>query len=158
MPCPISCTISAVFIIGMIYFYFMTDKSEIVKKYMSTLPTDLKNRYEKISKERMMISYYGYMYGFILSLFLIFYNIKIKKEKLSTWAIVCLVMATCFMTNYFYYMLSPKSDWILNHTNNSEQVKSWLQMYREMQYNYHMGIVLGIIGVGILTFAFRYHF
>jgi len=158
MPCPISCIISAVFIIGMIYFYYMTDKSEIVKKYKANLPTDLKNRYEKISKERMIISYCGYIYGFILSLFLIFYNIKIKKEKLSTWAIVCLVMATCFMTNYFYYMLSPKSDWMLNHTNNSEQVKAWLQMYREMQYNYHMGIVLGIVGVGVMTFGFRYYF
>jgi len=28
-------------------------------------------------------------------------------------------------------------------------------MYREMQYNYHMGLVFGIIGVGILAFAFR---
>ena len=155
MPCAISCTISAVFIIGMIYFYYMTDKSEIVKEYKSKLPTDLQKRYEKISQERLTISYYGYFYGFILSLFLIFYNIRIKKEKLSTWAIVCLVMATSFVTNYFYYMLSPKSDWMLNHTNNSEQVKAWLQMYREMQYNYHMGIVLGIVGVGVLALAFH---
>jgi hypothetical protein len=64
-------------------------------------------------------------------------------------------MATCFLTNYFYYMLSPKSDWMLNHTNNPEQVKAWLQMYREMSYNYHAGLALGIIGVGILAFAFR---
>ena len=155
MPCLISCTISVIFIIGMIYFYYMTDKSEIVKAYKEKLPTDLQKRYENISKERMLISYYGYIYGFILSLFLIFYNLKIKKEKMNTWAIVCLVMATCFVTNYFYYMLSPKSDWMLNHTNNSEQVKAWLQMYREMQYNYHMGIVLGIVGVGILTLAFH---
>jgi uncharacterized membrane protein YkgB len=155
MACPISCSISAVFIIGMIYFYYITDKSAIVKEYKSKLPTDLQKRYENISKERMMISYYGYFYGFILSLFLIFYNLKIKKEKVNTWAIVCLVMASCFLTNYFYYMLSPKSDWMLNHTNNSEQVKAWLQMYREMQYNYHMGIVLGIIGVGALTLAFH---
>ena len=31
MPCSVSCMISGVFIIGMIYFYNMTDKSEIVK-------------------------------------------------------------------------------------------------------------------------------
>jgi uncharacterized membrane protein len=155
MACAISCSISLIFIIGMIYFYYMTDKSEIVKEYKSKLPTDLQKKYEKISQERMILSYYGYFYGFIISLFLIFYNIKIKKEKVSTWAIVCLVMASCFLTNYFYYTLSPKSDWMLNHTNNQEQVKAWLQMYKEMQYNYHMGIVLGIIGVGILTFAFH---
>ena len=155
MPCPISCTISAIFIIGMIYFYYMTDKSEIVKTYKEKLPSDLQKRYEKISEERLTISLYGYFYGLILSLFLIFYNVKIKKEKAPVWSMICLVMATCFITNYFYYVLSPKSDYILNHTNSPEQVKAWLQMYKEMQYNYHMGIALGIVGVGIMTFAFH---
>ena len=155
MACTISCMISAVFIIGMIYFYNMTDKSEIVKHYKSSLPSDLQKRYENIAKERMAISFYGYGLGFILSLFIIFYNLKIKGAKMTTFALVCTVMATCFLTNYFYYMLIPKSDWMLNHVNSSEQTKAWLQMYREMSYNYHMGIALGIVGVGILAFAFR---
>ena len=58
-------------------------------------------------------------------------------------------------TNYFYYMLSPKTDWMLSHMNNEKEIKSWLLMYREMQFNYHMGLALGIIAVGILAFAFR---
>lgn len=41
MACAISCTISAVFVIGMIYFYNLTDKSEIVKHYKSSLSSDL---------------------------------------------------------------------------------------------------------------------
>jgi len=155
MACAISCAISTVFIIGMIYFYNITDKSAIVKHYKEKLPSDLQKRYEKISKERMIISYYGYVLGFILSLFIIFYNMKIKGMKMNTFALVCTVMATCFLTNYFYYMLAPKSDWMLNHTNNQEQVKAWLQMYREMSCNYHAGLVLGIVAVGILAFAFR---
>jgi len=133
----------------------MTDKSEVVKSYKEKLPSDLQKRYEKISEERMRISYTGYVIGFILSLFLIYYNVKLKKQKLSTQPIVCLVMATCFITNYFYYTLSPKSYWMLNHTNSSVQVKAWLQMYKTMQYNYHMGMVLGIIGVGVLALAFH---
>jgi uncharacterized protein YacL len=133
----------------------MTDKSEIVKTYKEKLPSDLQKRYEKISEERLTISLYGYFYGFILSLFLIFYNLKIKKERTPVWSMICLVMATCFIVNYFYYTLTPKSDYILNHTNSPEQVKAWLQMYKEMQYNYHMGIALGIVGVGIMTFGFH---
>jgi uncharacterized protein YacL len=147
--------ISAVFIIGMIYFYNMTNKSEIVKHYKSSLPSDLQKRYDNISQERMKISVYGYIYGFILSLFIIFYNLKFKGIKMNTFALVCTVMATCFLTNYFYYMLSPKSDWMLNHINNPEQVKAWLLMYREMSFNYHTGLALGIIAVGIFAFAFR---
>ena len=155
MACTISCMISAVFIIGMIYFYNMTDKSTIVKHYKEKLSSDLQKRYDKIAKERMTISYYGYGLGVILSLIIIFYNLKIKGAKMNTFALVCTVMATCFLTNYFYYMLSPKSDWMLNHMGNQEEVKAWLQMYREMSYNYHAGLALGIVAVGVLAFAFR---
>lgn len=155
MPCSISCMISTVFIIGMIYFYNITDKSAIVRSYKQQLPSDLQKRYEKIAKERMTISYYGYGCGLLLSLCIIFYNLKLKGMKLNTFSLVCTVMATCFLTNYFFYMLYPKSDWMLNHVNSPEQVKAWLQMYKEMSYNYHAGLAFGIIAVGILAFAFR---
>lgn len=155
MACAISCMISAIFIISMIYFYNLSDKSEIVKYYKSSLSTDLQKRYEKITKERTNISYQGYALGVIFSLGIIFYNLKIKHYRMNSTALVCTVIATAFVTNYFYYMLSPKSDWMLNYMSNQQEVKAWLLMYREMQFNYHMGLVLGIIGVGILAFAFR---
>jgi hypothetical protein len=133
----------------------LTDKSEIVKHYKSSLSSDLQKRYEKISNERAYISYQGYALGLILSLGIIFYNLKIKGAKMNTTALVCTVVATAFLTNYFYYILSPKSDWMLDHLQNKEEIKAWLLMYREMQFNYHMGLLLGIIAVGFLAFAFR---
>jgi hypothetical protein len=150
MPCCISCAISCIFIIGMIYFYNTTDKSDIVNKYKATLPLELQQRYEKITEERRRISYQGYSLGFLLSLVILYF-----RRKMNTISLVCTVMATCFLTNYFYYMLSPKSDWMLNHTTNQDQVHAWLLMYRTMSYNYHMGIVFGILAVGIFAFAFR---
>jgi len=153
MPCSVSCMIAAVFVIGMIYFYNMTGKSEIVKNYKKTLPTDLQKRYEMITNERKMLSYQGYALGVALSVCLIIYNTQF--ERMSTSGMVCLVIATAFLTNYFYYVLSPKSDWVLNHTKNQEQVKAWLVMYREMSFNYHAGLALGIVAVGVLAFAFR---
>ena len=155
MACSISCAISAIFIIGMIYFYNSTSKSAVVQHYKSKLPSSLKERYDKITNERMMISYYGYALGFILSLFIIFYNLKLKGSKLNNVSTICIVTSVCFLTNYFYYILSPKSDWMLDHMTNQEQVKLWLQLYRTMQVYYHSGLVLGIIAVGIMAFAFR---
>lgn len=155
MPCAISCMVSTIFIIGMIYFYNMTDKNKVVNYYKSTLSSELKQRYETISKERTNISYQGYILGVILSLVIIFYNTKIKESKMNTISLVCTVVATTFVTNYFYYILSPKSDWMLTHLDTQEEKDAWLLMYREMQYNYHMGLVLGILGVGVLAFAFR---
>lgn len=155
MTCTISCMISAIFVIGMIYFYNLTDKSSVVKHYKASLSSDLQKRYEKISNERTLISYQGYALGFIISLGIIFYNLKIKHSKMGNTALVCTVIATAFLTNYFYYILSPKSDWMLDHMNNKEEIKAWLLMYREMQFNYHTGLALGIIAVGVLAFAFR---
>ena len=155
MVCSISCSISLVFIIAMIYFYNSTSNNEVVKHYKSKLPSDLQVLYDKIAAERQMISYKGFGLGFIISLFIIFYNLNIKSGKLNNTSIVCIVVATSFLTNYFFYMLSPKSKWMLNYLNDKEQVKAWLQMYKAMQFNYHLGLVLGIIGVGIFAFAFR---
>jgi len=150
MPCCISCAISCIFLIGMIYFYNATDKSDIVNNYKATLPIDLQQRYEKIIEERKRISYQGYGLGLLLSLVILYFS-----RKMNTISLVCTVMATAFLTNYFYYMLSPKSDWMLNHVTDKDQVHAWLLMYRAMSYNYHLGIVFGIIAVGIFAFAFR---
>ena len=155
MPCSITCMIAVALIIAMIYFQNATSKSAIVKEYKKQLPSNLQNLYEKIGSERMRINYYGYSLGLILSLIIILYNYSLNKNKLTTTSLVCLVIVVSFFTNYFYYILSPKSTYMLEHINSPEQTKAWLTMYREMQYNYHFGMVIGIIAVGVLAFGFR---
>lgn len=155
MVCAGSCMISLIFIIGMIYFYSMTGNNAVVNKYKDQLTPELKDKYESIKNERMKISYQGYILGFILSIGIILYNFKLKGTKLNNLSLICITIATMFTINYFYYMLHPKKDWMLNHLQNKDEIKGWLEMYREMQFNYHMGLTLGIIAVGILAFAFR---
>jgi uncharacterized membrane protein YkgB len=147
--------IAVALIIAMIYFQNATSKSKIVQEYKKQLPSNLQNLYEKISAERLRLNYYGYTLGLILSLIIIMYNYTLKRNKLTTTSLVCLVIVVSFLTNYFYYILSPKSTYMLDHINSPEQTKAWLTMYREMQFNYHFGMVIGIIAVGVLAFAFR---
>ena len=154
-PCGISCSISAVFLIGMIYMNYSVAKSQIITKYKSQLPEKLQKIYEKITNERTTIYYQGYALGFILSLFIIIANVYSGHKMLSTMSMVCLVFATSFITNYFYYILSPKKNWMLNYIETPDQTKLWLQMYRGMQVYYHTGLVLGIIAVSIFAHAFR---
>jgi hypothetical protein len=156
VPCTISCSISAVFLIGMIYMNYAVAKSQIILKYKSQLPENLQKIYEQITNERATIYYQGYILGFILSLFIILGNVYSNYKFLSTTSMVCLVLATTFITNYFYYILSPKKNWMLNYIKTPDQTKAWLQMYRGMQVYYHSGMVLGIIAVGIFAHAFRY--
>ena len=155
MPCSATCMIAVALIIASIYFQNATSKSKIVQEYKKQLPSNLQNLYEKISAERLRLNYYGYTLGLVLSLIIILYNYSSKRNKLTTTSLVCLTIVVSFFTNYFYYILSPKSTYMLEHINSPEQTKAWLTIYREMQYNYHFGMVVGIIAVGVLAFAFR---
>jgi hypothetical protein len=156
--CYYTCMLAFVFIFGMIYFHNATTKSGVVELYKYQLTPNLRQLYEKISKERLYINYYGYTLGLAVALIVIFYNISLSdrnSNKLSNVSLVCLTIVIAFSTNYFFYILYPKSDWMLKHINSPEQTKGWLQMYRSMQYNYHMGLVLGLVAVGLIAFAFR---
>ena len=155
MPCAISCSISAVFILGMIYMNYSVAKSQIIVNYKAQLPENLQKVYEKITSERTTIYYQGYILGFILSLIIILGNVYSDHKMLSTSSMVCIVLATSFLTNYFYYTLAPKKNWMLNHITTPEQTKAWLQMYRGMQVYYHTGLLFGIIAVGVFAHAFR---
>ena len=155
MPCSATCMVAVALMIAMIYFQNATAKSKIVQEYKKQLPSNLQNLYEKISAERLRLNYYGYSLGLVLSLIIIWYNYSLKRNKLTTTSLVCLTIVVSFFTNYFYYILSPKSTYMLDHINSPEQTKAWLTMYREMQYNYHFGFIVGIIAVGVLAFAFR---
>jgi hypothetical protein len=129
--------------------------SQIILKYKSQLPENLQKIYEQITSDRTTIYYKGYILGFIISLFIILGNVYSEHKILSTTSMVCLVLATSFITNYFYYILSPKKNWMLNYIKTPDQTKAWLQMYRGMQVYYHTGLVLGIIAVGIFAHSFR---
>jgi uncharacterized protein YacL len=154
MPCKISCAISAIFRIGMIFMTFATTQNDIIAKYEMQLPEELHVTYQNIVKDRLQNYYVGYILGFILAIIVIFYNMNVRKIPASNLSMVCLVVSLSFLVNYFYYILAPKKDWMLNHVKTPEQTRAWLEMYRGMQFYYHSGIVLGLLGVGAFAFAF----
>ena len=152
MICKISCMISLVFIISTIYFTLAVDKQDVYSNYVKNLTDEQLVKYKQIVNERKNISVRGYLLGLALSICLILLNYNLLKldYKLTT----CVVGAVTFLTHYFYYILSPKSDWMILHLKE-EQMKDWLYVYRKMQYNYHLGFVVGIISVMILSYSFK---
>ena len=158
MPCYISCTLATIFVIASIFTTNMTQKNKTIQQYQAQLPSHLQNIYAKITKERQSIYYYGYALGLVLSVIIIAYNNNISNRhhlSMTTATMVCAVITVSFITNYFYYMLSPKSTYMLQHINSPEQTKAWLVMYKSMQYYWHAGLVLGIIAIMFLALAFR---
>jgi hypothetical protein len=158
MPCYISCALATVFVISSIFMTNATQQNKTIQYYQSQLPSNLQNLYAKITAERQRIYYYGYALGLIISIIVIYYNNNLRPRnnlKMTSTTMVCVVITISFITNYFYYMLSPKSTYMLEHINSPEQTKAWLTMYKTMQYYWHAGLVLGIVAVAFLALAFR---
>ncbi len=154
MPCLVTCGLAVAFLISMIYMYNATNRSQVLVQYEKQLPSNLQQLYKKIRDERQSISYYGYGLGFILSLIAIVYN-SVSLKKGSTISMVCLAVVITFLTHYFYYLLTPKTTYMLEHINSPEQTKAWLTMYKTMQKFYHTGMLLGLVAVGLMALAFR---
>ena len=86
-----------------------------------------------------------YIRGLIIGLFLSAIVVKSSKTKMRYGHRIFLVFAITLFTAMLYYMLTPKTDYMLNHLKSAEQNKAWLQMYRNMQNRYMFGIVLGAL-------------
>jgi len=133
---------------------YMLNANTITNEYENQLPNDLKHVYKSIVNERVQIYYTGYFLGFILSVLFILYNVYLKREKYTTVSLICIIITISFITNYFFYVLSPKKNWMLDHIKDPEQTKAWIKMYKGMQTTYHTGLVLGLISMGFLAYAF----
>jgi uncharacterized protein YacL len=152
--CKTSCLISLVFIIMMIFTNLSLDKFKVVKKFKETLNEKQKKTYKEITEERRNIYYRGYVLGLILSILVVYMLNNWSFSNLNKTTTLCIIGATSFLTNYLYYILTPKSDYMLLHLTEKNQISEWVNVYKKMQYVNHFGFALGIIGVVILGNAF----
>ena len=160
--CTTSCGIAATLLAGMAYCTYMGNRTKLVQDYVRTLTPDQQQTYAKIVEERRGIYLRGFGWGLLLSALLL--GIHHQYLTMSRTVLLCNVAALTLATNYFYYILSPKSDWMVLHFKAksdaanedaaNEDAANWLRVYRGMQVNYHVGLVLGIAGTVLLSNAF----
>ena len=156
MVCGVTCIIALVFLIANIYVIFScSNNKEIKQNFLNVLNEEQKNTYENLINERKNIYYIGYALGIILSLIGYLVINKFTKMHFNKLSLVCFVGAITFVTNYLFYILYPKSDYMLLHLNDKKQITEWLNIYRTMQIKFHVGFVLGIIAVMIFCTSFN---
>ena len=157
--CNISCSIAIIFLTANIYCMLCIGCDKTKNEFKSLLNENQMIIYEKITKERRNIYFQGYGLGFLISLIFLFsykmFTKSLNNKKIPYWSIVCIIGAISLVVNYFYYILSPKSTYMIEHLKDRQQNKSWLKIYRMMQIKYHIGLILGIIAVMFFAYAFR---
>jgi uncharacterized protein YacL len=153
--CTFTCVISFVIVVAMVIMSIMVSNDKFVQSYRSNLPADIRKEYDRIVAERRQIFFTGYLIGFIISVFVIIVNVNVLKKKMPVTLMVCLAVVVSTVVNYFYYMLSPKSNHMIGLLKTDKQREDWLKIYKSMQYYYHASFVLGAVAVGVFAFAFR---
>ena len=145
MICGSTCGVALMFMVANVYVTLSGDtKLKIKENFYKTLSQNEILRYENIVNERRNIYFQGYALGLIMSFILLALNYN-NKNGLSNNSMVCVVGAVTLTVNYFYYMLAPKSDYMVLHLNERKQREEWQKIYRYMQVKYHVGLVLGIV-------------
>lgn len=144
------CATSFIFLFSMVYMTVMKN-TELLDDFKHTLryQGELQDRYEKIVNERRNIYYQGFVMGVVLSIIVLFLF------KMNMTYRVCTATSITFIVTYFYYLFRPKSDYMILHMNDPRIREKWLDVYKHMQFNNHMGFFLGI--VFIMIFAAGYY-
>ena len=137
--CDLACLIATGLFGGKIYLMINHNKTKLLNNFDALLTNQQRERYRRIMKERLTI----YIHGMIIGLLLGFLYLTRTPEKNTGRA--CLFTVIVLGTNYLYYMLKKKSDYMVPHLETKEQRIAWLNIYREMQYRCKMGFVLGIV-------------
>mgnify|MGYP001173444262 CR=1 FL=1 len=156
MVCGYTCGIAIIFLIANLYTILSCSIDNNKNNFLNVLDDNQKKIYKNIINERKNIYFGGFIFGIILSIITIFLIKKTSlKSKFNNISVVCLVGTITFITNYLFYILYPKTDYMLMHLNDKRQIKEWLIIYKNMQYKFHIGFVLGIIAIMIFSYAFR---
>ena len=147
MVCTTSCIVAGAFVISSIFVSLRVDKSTLKDPLFQLLSNENKQRYVNIANERKNIYLKGFGLGFIISIFALFVLNNNKMFKVNKLVNICFVLATSFSVNYFFYILHPKSDYMVLHLKDDKEKQAWLNIYKTMQFNYHLGFALGLVGM-----------
>jgi hypothetical protein len=121
-----------------------------MKDFMNKLDKNELNTYLKIISERRNIYIQGMVLGILLGLaYIILVNKKFSNVSLN----ICIFVTFVFVTNTIYYLIKPKSTYMLNHINEQDKIEAWLDIYRYMQRIYITGILIGIVSYILLSYG-----
>jgi hypothetical protein len=140
----ISCAIAFVLLLSSILMHFFVDKKD---DFMLTLNEDQKQMYKSIILERFKIYIFGMIFGLLLALTYVYiYNDDRYK--------VCKFVAIVLLTKLTFYYFYPKSDIMLYHLTEREQIKAWTDLYRNYKNAWRNSLILAVISYVLISFCF----
>jgi hypothetical protein len=147
MICNNSCILAGAFIFASIYVSLNVNKKTLQHPLFKILNQTQKKKYAEITNERKNIYLKGFLLGFIFSISGLILLNNFQLFKMNKFKNICFVISTSFTINYFFYILYPKSDYMVKYLETTQQKQAWLEIYKTMQFNYHLGFAIGLVGM-----------
>jgi hypothetical protein len=137
MNCVTSAVVAAALIGGS--FMTLTVTKEQHEKLKRSLSPDLATLHDGIARERRN----QYIHGLILGLILAYILLGFVAGRGSRFHRMAAFVAVTMLVGVFYYLLMPKSTYMLEHLKTKEQNLAWLEVYKTMKMRYTVGLLLG---------------
>lgn len=135
-----NCFVSGIAGIGLLGASIATNMAtkEQTDQLHRVLSPELAAKYDAIVKERTTHYIQGLLIGLVISYFVLNrLSITNRFHRIS------LFFGVTLFTTALYYLLRPKSDYMLKHLKTAEENKAWLSVYKTMKFRYLIGFVLG---------------
>lgn len=140
-----TCALASAFLGGMLWINLTADK-EVLGNFHNTFDENQRQIMQHISGNRLKIWWQGIALGMTLA-FVYLYSFGKGVQIIFK---SCVFTAIVMTVNYFYYMLSNKGTYMIEHLRK-DQVDEWLDVKVMMQRKYHIGLLLGAIGCFLLA-------
>ncbi len=148
-----NCYESALLGVGLLgaSLYTSAVPKEDINKLRNVLDEKAVKAYDNISNERHSQYIQGLGLGLLLVLLTNYFYGNMITNSFHKATLFLLIMLA---VSLFYYLLSPKSDYMLNHIDTPEENKAWLHVYKTMKQRYIIGFILGAVASIPLSNAF----
>lgn len=121
--------------------FCMSVSNEQHDRLKAVFSDELDKKYDEIVKERRNLYLQGLLLGMGLASIWLLMNRKLLGK--NRFYYISIFFSVSLLTALLFYMLMPKSDYMLNYLKSPEENKAWLKMYRTMQSRYLYGLLLG---------------
>lgn len=134
------------------------DKHKVTQEFYESISLHNREKYTRYVHERRRIYFTGFLLGLTFTSIVLLGGPRLHGNNMlgtigrrirNMYSVhkACIAGTITFITTYYYYILSKKSGYMIVDLETKEERKAWLKIYNTMQWNYHMGFVLGILGV-----------